>query len=83
MTTLSLLFYCMLSLKLKTWMFLPPPQLKNGDGSNFECKDEILERCRALKADVFSPQKGIFLFFFGTKTKQEAFQRFENMIRFY
>ena len=59
------------------------PQLKNGDGSNFECKDEILERCRALKADVFSPQKGIFLFFFGTKTKQEAFQRFENMIRFY
>ena len=54
------------------------PQLKNGDGSNFECKDEILERCRALKADVFSPQKGIFC----TETKQEAFQRFGNKISF-
>ena len=35
------------------------------------------------KQMCFHHKKEFFLFFFGTKTKQEAFQRFENMIRFY
>ena len=50
------------------------PQLNNGDGSNFECKDEILERCRALKADVFSPQKGIFYSFLVQRQNKRLFR---------
>lgn len=44
---------------------------------DFGTMQSIESRC------VFTTKRNFFLFFFGTKTKQEAFQRFENMIRFY
>ena len=58
------------------------PQLKNGDGSNFECKDEILERCRALKADVFSPQKGIFYSFLVQRQNKRLFRDLKTWLDF-